>query len=170
MADAQDRSAFAALFEHFAPRINAFLQRQGSDPAQAEEVVQETMVNVWRKASLFDPARASASTWVFTIARNLRIDMIRKASRPEPDMMDPAFVPDADPPPEEIIVRNQTAGRLKDAVAKLPQAQQDVLRLAFFEEKAHPQVAEELDIPLGTVKSRIRLAFKSIRSEFGDPS
>ena len=164
----QDRVAFRALFEFFAPRLKAFMHRQGTDPDMVEEIVQETMVNVWRKAQQFDPAKASASTWVFTIARNLRIDLLRKINRPAPDMNDPALVPDPEPRPLETISRAQEAGRLKKAVASLPQEQQKVLQLAFFEEMAHTQVAEELGIPLGTVKSRIRLAFQRIRSELGE--
>ena len=164
----RQREAFKALFEHFAPRLKAFIQRQGTDPEMAEEVVQETMVSVWRKAEQFDPAKASVSTWIFTIARNARIDLLRKANRPEPDMNDPALAPDPGPEVQEVISREQGAARLKVAVAGLPAEQQEVLRLAFFQEKAHSKVAEELGIPLGTVKSRIRLAFKRIRSELGE--
>ena len=134
----------------------------------AEEIVQETMVNVWRKAKQFEAAKASASTWIFTIARNMRIDMLRRANRPEPDMNDPAIVPDPDPPAQEVIHRKQEARRIRKAFASLPGEQQEVLRLAFFEDKAHPQVAEELGIPLGTVKSRIRLAFKHLRAVVGE--
>ena len=144
--------------------------RQGTRGQLADEVIQETMVRIWRKAGQFDPARASASTWIFTIARNIRIDLIRKANRPEPDMNDPAFVPDPEPLPHDRLSREQEAGRLLDIVADLPAEQQEVLRLAFFEEKSHPEVAAELGIPLGTVKSRIRLAMKRIRNEFGDRS
>jgi len=168
VAERQDRAAFHALFEYFAPRLKAFLHRQGTSSDMAEEVVQETMVNVWRKAKQFDPAKASASTWIFTISRNLRIDLLRKANRPEPDMNDPALVPDPAPRPLEAISRAQENSRLKKAVAGLPPEQQEVLHLAFFEEKAHTIVAEELGIPLGTVKSRIRLAFRRIRSELGE--
>jgi len=156
----QDRAAFQALFRHFAPRLKGFVMRQGTAPQLAEDVIQETMVRVWRKARQFDPAKASASTWIFTIARNIRIDLIRKANRPEPDMNDPAFVPDPEPHPQDILSREQDANRLREIVAALPAEQQDVLRLAFFEEKPHPDVAAELGIPLGTVKSRIRLAMK----------
>lgn len=168
VAEHEDRQAFQTLFEYFAPRVKAFLFKQGTTPEMAEEVVQETMVNVWRKSAQFDPARASASTWIFTIARNLRIDMLRKESRPAPDPDDPALVPDPEPAAHDEIARQQETDRLKSAVAALPQEQQEVLTLAFFEEKAHPQVAEELGIPLGTVKSRIRLAFRRIRSELGE--
>jgi len=168
VAGERNRAAFQRLFEHFAPRVKAFIQRQGTDPDMAEEVVQETMVSVWRKAGQFDPAKASASTWIFTIARNARIDLIRKANRPEPDFNDPAMTPDPEPQAQDMISRSQEAARLKAAVSVLPPEQQEVLRLAFFEEKAHSTVAEQLDIPLGTVKSRIRLAFKRIRAELGE--
>jgi len=168
VAENRDRAAFQALFEFFAPRIKAFMYRQGTNPDMAEEVLQETMVNVWRKAGQFNPTKASASTWIFTIARNSRIDLLRKENRPSPDLNDPALVPDPEPHAQDTISREQEAGRLKEAVAGLPKEQQEVLHLAFFEEKAHPQVAEELGIPLGTVKSRIRLACKRIRAELGD--
>ena len=168
VAESQDRDSFEALFAFFAPRVKAFVGRQGTDPHMAEEVVQETMVNVWRKARQFDPDKASASTWIYTIARNVRIDLIRKAIRPAPDTNDPAMVPDPDPPADQLISRQQEATRLKEAMTTLPTEQQEVLRLSFFEEKAHAAIAEELSIPLGTVKSRIRLAFRSIRTAIGD--
>lgn len=168
VATTRDKAAFQTLFEFFAPRIKGFLYRQGTAPDMAEEVVQETMVNVWRKATQFDPARASASTWIFTIARNLRIDLLRKENRPTPDVNDPALVPDPEPAPHDAMSQEQEAVRLRTAVASLPREQQEVLHLAFFQEKAHPLVAEELGIPLGTVKSRIRLAFRRIRSELGE--
>lgn len=164
----RDREAFKALFSLFAPRIKAFMLGQRADAALAEEILQETMVNVWRKAAQFDPGKASASTWIFAIARNMRIDMLRKTSRPEPDMNDPALVPDAEPLAHEQISREQEAARLRKAFGGLPEDQQQVLRLVFMEEKTHAQVADEIGIPLGTVKSRIRLALKRIRSEIGE--
>ena len=170
IAENQDRAAFKTLFEHIAPRLKGFLMGEGTDASLAEEVVQQTMVNVWRKAQQFDSAKATASTWVFTIARNMRIDLIRKSLRPEPDMNDPAIAPVPEPLAHEMISRRQDAGRLHDAIAALPEEQQCVLRLAFFEEKTHPEVAEKLGLPLGTVKSRIRLALNHIRNTFGEPS
>jgi RNA polymerase sigma-70 factor (ECF subfamily) len=164
----RDRAAFQALFMHFAPRLKAFMQGQRIDPGLAEEIVQETMVNVWRKAEQFDPAKASAATWFFTIARNMRIDLLRKASRPEPDMNDPAMVPDPDPPAHDLISQEQETARLRVAFASLPEDQQKVVKLVFMEEKTHAQVSEALGIPLGTVKSRIRLALKRMRSEVGE--
>jgi RNA polymerase sigma-70 factor (ECF subfamily) len=164
----QDLMAFRAVFDHFAPRLKAFLMGQGTNPQMSEEVVQETMVKVWRKADQYEPARAAASTWIFTIARNLRIDHIRKANRPEPDMDDPAFVPEPEPLATETISRAQDAAQLHAAMSELSEDQRAVLQLAYFEEKAHPEIAETLGIPLGTVKSRIRLAMKNIRSKIGD--
>ena len=168
VADCGDRQAFKSLFDHFAPRVKAFILRQGAEPGMADEIVQETMVKVWRKAKQFEATKASASTWIFAIARNMRIDMLRKASRPEPDMNDPAMVPDPEPQAHEIVHRKQEARRIKEAFAQLPAEQQEVLRLAFYEDKAHSQVSEELGIPLGTVKSRIRLAFKHMRCAVGE--
>ena len=163
----QDQAAFRSVFDHFAPRLKAFLMGQGTGPQMAEEVVQETMVKIWRKADQYDPTRAAASTWIFTIARNMRIDHLRKNNRPEPDMDDPAFVPDPEPLATENISQAQDAAALHAAMAELSEDQRAVLKLAYFEEKAHPEIAEALDIPLGTVKSRIRLALKNIRSKIG---
>lgn len=167
VANYQDKAAFEKLFRHFAPRIKAFIQGGGFDANVAEEVVQETMINVWRKAKQFDPKKAAVSTWIFTIARNARIDQFRRSNRPEPDMNDPAFVPNPEPQPQEIISREQEARLLSNMLETLPKEQGDVLKLAFFEEKSHMAVSEELGIPLGTVKSRIRLALGRIRSELG---
>lgn len=168
LAHCCDKDAFRILFSHFAPRIKAYLMRNGADAGTAEEVMQETMVNVWRKADQFDPSRASAATWIFTIARNRRIDRLRRERRPEFDPDDPAFIPDTEPDAYESLSLSRDGERLRRAVASLPEEQRRVLELAFFEEMSHAQVAEELDIPLGTVKSRIRLAFGKLRSELGD--
>lgn len=166
VADDRDRVAFKELFAHFAPRLKSYLQRGGAAPQVAEDVTQEAMINVWRKAAHFDPAKAAASTWIFTIARNARIDHLRRQNRPEPDVNDPAFLQQPEPSPIERISQEQEAARLRAAVARLPDEQQAVLKLAFFEDKAHAAIATELALPLGTVKSRIRLALKRIRSVF----
>ncbi|MDD9978148.1 MAG: sigma-70 family RNA polymerase sigma factor [Boseongicola sp.] len=168
VAQARDKNAFRHLFEHFAPRVKAFIMRLGTDAGSAEEIAQETMVRVWQKAEQFDPARAAPSTWIFTIARNQRIDHIRRATRPEPDFNDPAFVPDPEPAAFDIIASGQQADRLKSVIQGLPAEQQEVLQLAFFEDKTHGAVADKLGVPLGTVKSRIRLAMKRMRAELGD--
>ena len=168
VAVSQDKEAFKELFAHFAPRIKGFFQGQGSPSDKADEVVQEAMVNVWRKSHLFDPTKAKASTWIFTVARNARIDLLRKENRPEPDFTDPSFFTDSEPQPDEIYERDDEAQRLQTVLAQLPEEQSQVLRLAFFEQKAHAEIAEELGLPLGTVKSRIRLAFKRLRKELGE--
>lgn len=168
VAKTQDKVAFKALFSYFAPRLNSFLLGQRTHPQMAEEIVQETLVNVWRKAGQFDPDKAAASTWVFTIARNLRIDHLRKINRPEPDMNDPAFQPDPEPQATDILSVKQDAIQLKSAIDLLPDEQRAVLQLAFFQDKSHPEVAEQMGIPLGTVKSRIRLALARLRSELGE--
>ena len=163
-----DRKSFKHLFEYFAPRLKSFLMGQGTDSQLAEEVVQETMVKVWRKSHQFDAAKASASTWIFTIARNMRVDLLRKDNRPEPDFNDPAFVPDPEPQVTEIIERNQESEKLNKLISTLPIEQREVLNLAYFHDMAHAEIADKLNIPLGTVKSRIRLALKRIRETLGD--
>ena len=164
----QDRQAFQVLFEHFAPRMKSFLQGKGTSSELAEEAVQEALLNVWRKAAQFDPQKASASTWIFAIARNTRIDLLRKSNRPALDPNDPALVPDPPKAAFDTVAVAEETDRIREQVAVLPVEQQEVLRLAFFEELPHTDVARRLDIPLGTVKSRIRLALRRIRSGIGD--
>jgi RNA polymerase sigma-70 factor (ECF subfamily) len=158
-----DRDAFAKLFAFYAPRLKTYLARMGAGDAVAEELVQETFLTVWRKAALFDPARASAGTWIFTIARNLRIDSLRRARRPEVDLSDPVLVPDPEPPPDHELEVAQTHTLVQAAFAQLPEDQAAVIRLAFLEDKSHSQIAVQLALPLGTVKSRLRLALRRMR-------
>ena len=160
---ARDRAAFETLFRHFAPRIKAYLLRLGASAAAAEDLAQETMLSVWRKAALFDPAKASAATWIFTVARNLRIDALRRERRPEFDPSDPAFVPDAEPSADAALAQEEDEARLRDAIGRLSPEQAKVVELSFFADKAHSAIARELGLPLGTVKSRLRLAISRIR-------
>lgn len=164
----QDREAFASLFNHFAPRVKSYMLRLGSDNAMAEELVQEAFSRVWRKAGQFDPGRASASTWIFTIARNMRIDVFRRENRPELDPNDPALVPDAPQAADATVEQKQTAQRIGAAIAELPEEQRQVVHLSFFEDKTHAEISDHLEIPLGTVKSRIRLAFARIKASLGE--
>lgn len=164
----RDRAAFVRLFEDFAPRIKGYARRLGADGAVAEDLAQEVMLTVWRRAALFDRRKASASTWIFTIARNRRIDMLRRERRPEMDPSDPAVVPDGDPAADANVEAAQGEAHLRRAVARLPQEQADLLRLAYFEDKSHSAIAEELGLPLGTVKSRIRLAMTKLRAMLKD--
>ena len=154
-----DRQAFAALFEHFAPRIKGMVMRKGASDAQAEEVVQETFLAIWRQASRFDPERAQASTWIYAIARNKYVDRVRKMRRPEP------------PPPQEpeptadrALVKHQDSAQLLLSLSKLPAAQAAVLRYSFFEFQTQAQIAEHLGLPLGTIKSRTRLGLRALRA------
>lgn len=165
IADARDKTAFAQLFAHFAPRLKSYLLRIGTDDLMAEEVVQEAMVMVWRKAESFDRRQASASTWIFTIARNKRIDRLRRERRPELDPNDPALVPDAETPADHVVETGQIQDRLRSAIEKLPAEQSELIRLAYYDDKSHSEIAEERGLPLGTVKSRIRLALARLRQE-----
>ncbi len=164
----RDKEAFAALFAYYAPRVKAYLYRQGADDGTAEELAQEALLTAWRKADRFDPTKASAGTWIFTVARNLRIDALRKGRRPEFDPTDPAFVPDAAEPPDAAIQADQTRVLIRNAMAELPEEQATVIRLSFFEDKPHGEIAEQLGLPLGTVKSRLRLAMRRIRTSLGE--
>ena len=161
----RDKAAFAALFGHFGPRVKAYLIRSGSAPDSAEELAQEAMAMVWRKAESFDPAQASVSTWIFTIARNKRIDAYRRLNRPELDENDPALVPDAPTSPDEAYADGQVSEAIRAAVKTLPAEQAEMLKKAFFEDKAHSEIAAETGLPLGTVKSRLRLAIGRMRKQ-----
>lgn len=167
VAEAADRRAFAALFRHFAPRIKGFLVRRGTDESLAEDLAQETMVALWRRAASFDPARAQVSTWLYTIARNLRIDHQRRSaggSAQIPEDWDPEQQPaDAHLGPDELLHAAQRSRGVLQALAELPPEQAQVLRLSYFDEHPHGRIAQDLDIPLGTVKSRIRLAVQQLR-------
>ncbi len=164
----RDRAAFALVFRHFAPRLRAFMIRGGCDRGDAEEIVQDVMVTVWRRAETFDPRQASASTWIFTIARNRRIDRLRRERRPELDPNDPALVPDAPRSADQSLALSQDTRRLESAIATLPQEQRDILERAYYDEKPHSVIAEETGLPLGTVKSRLRLALGRLRKEVRD--
>lgn len=163
-----DRDAFEVLFAHFAPRVKAYMLKLGTADALAEELAQETLLTVWRKAGQFDRAKASPSTWIFTIARNLRIDAFRKISRPELDPHDPALVPEAEEAQDDRMNRLQRAQRVREAMKTLNEEQAEAVRLSFFEDLSHSAIAERLDLPLGTVKSRLRLAFGRIRDAIGE--
>ncbi|WP_115938480.1 sigma-70 family RNA polymerase sigma factor [Aestuariispira insulae] len=168
VAQSQDRDAFARLFQHFAPRIKAFLLKQGASLAQAEELMQETMVTIWQKAHQFDPAKARASTWIFTIARNRRIDRLRKQARADVDLTDPALVPDPLEDGEAVVARSEDRERISAAMRDLSHEQLQVIKLCYYSDMSHSEIANQLDIPIGTVKSRIRLAIARIKAALED--
>lgn len=159
--DRQDKAAFAQLFKHFAPRIKAFLMKSGTDAALAEECAQDVMATLWQKAHLFDASRASVATWVFTIARNRRIDVARRARRPEPEVLD--WGPVDEPDQADIYEAAQDTQRLVAAMAALPAAQKALIQRAFYGDLSHSEIAAETGLPLGTIKSRIRLALERLR-------
>jgi RNA polymerase sigma factor (sigma-70 family) len=161
----QDQGAFAALFRHFAPRIKAFLMKSGASATLAEECAQEVMATVWHKAHLFDPARASVATWIFTIARNRRIDALRKQRRPEPEELD--WGPEPEPDPDDAYALQQDSARLGSALRQLPEKQRDLIERAYFGDLSHTEIAAQTGLPLGTIKSRIRLALDRLRQDLG---
>lgn len=162
----QDREAFSALFARFSPFLKAFLIKSGGvTPENAEELVQETMIKVWRKAPTFSASQASASTWIYTIARNTRIDWLRKQNRQNPDELNAEDVYDEreDPTPYSSLVQIRNKKHINEQLGKLPDEQAEVLKLMYFQGKSGQQVADTLGLPLGTVKSRIRLALNKMK-------
>lgn len=156
------------MFEYYAPRVKGYLKRLATDDAAAEELAQEVMLTVWRKAKQFDARQASASTWIFRIARNRRIDMARRAKRPELDADEPLLQPVETQAPDDAAHARDREDRVRAALSCLPPDQVDLLRLAFFDGLSHSEIAERENVPLGTVKSRIRLAFAKLREQL-DP-
>lgn len=164
----RDRAAFAMIFERFAGRVKGFMLRGGCAEQDADEITQDVMVLIWRRAETFDPARAGVSTWIFTIARNRRIDLIRRHHLPLPDPNDPLFRPEPEPSGLETLSATEREVQVRAAMEALAQDQRDVLIAAFYQGLSHGEIAETLDLPLGTVKSRIRLAFRHLRGVLGD--
>lgn len=163
-----DVGDFEELFRHYAPRVKAYMARTGSSRS-AEELMQETMIAVWNKSALYDPAKGAASAWIFAIARNLRIDAYRREKHPEFDENDPALQPDPEPAADRQLEGEQSAVLIRTALDNLPNDQAEVLRLAFFEDSSQSTIAEKLGVPLGTVKSRMRLAFQKLRLALDQP-
>ena len=159
--DEADEAAFAEIFGHFAPRVKGFLMKSGASATLAEECAQDVMATLWQKAHLFDPSRASAATWIFTIARNRRIDALRKARRPEPE--DIVWGPEEEPDQADILALEQESAQLTQAIAALPAKQKTLIEAAYFGDLTHSEIAEETGLPLGTIKSRIRLALERLR-------
>ena len=159
--DKRDRAAFSDLFMHFAPRIKGFLIKSGADATLAEECAQDVMATLWNKAAQFDPTRASVATWIFTIARNRRIDMLRRQRRPEPE--DLPWGPEPGPDQADVIALQQDCQTLTAALATLPEAQRDLIEKAYYGDLSQTEIARLTGLPLGTIKSRIRLALDRLR-------
>jgi RNA polymerase sigma-70 factor (ECF subfamily) len=161
IAERADRGAFTLLFARFAPKVKAFLIRRGA--AAPEELTQEVMLTVWRKAAYFDPQRGTGEAWIFTIARNASIDA-RRRQRGQPLIdLDP-LADSTEPPRGDVALQSaQEASRVRQAIVNLSPEQLEVVRLSFFDDAPHSEIAARLDLPLGTVKSRLRLAMKRLR-------
>ena len=168
VAEARDVEAFKKLFQSFAPRVKSYMMRQGADANTAEELAQETLMMVWRKAALYSGDKGSATTWIFTIARNLRIDRLRRevAWQPLPEGADDE--PSTDPLPDEELDTRERRDRVRSALAELPPDQSEVVTLSYIEGLSHSEIAVRLGLPLGTVKSRMRLAYQKVRSAVED--
>jgi RNA polymerase sigma factor (sigma-70 family) len=164
--DAGDRAAFARLFRHFAPRVKSYLMKSGASAARAEECAQDVMTTLWQKASLFDPGRASVSTWIFTIARNRMIDMVRRDRRPDPEPM--PWDRDAEPDQAEVYAAAEESRTLTAALSDLPEKQRSLITRAFYGDLSHSEIALETGLPLGTIKSRIRLALDRLRARMSE--
>lgn len=157
----RDQAAFAELFRHFAPRVKGFLLKSGAGDTLAEDCMQDVMTTLWRKAHMYDPSRASVATWIFTVARNRKIDLLRKSSRPEPE--DLPWGPEAEPDQADVIALRQESDRLARALGALPEKQRVLIERAYFGDLTHSEIAAETGLPLGTIKSRIRLALDRLR-------
>lgn len=166
VAQARDRAAFGRVFAFYGPRVKAYLRRLGAEDGVAEDLTQEVMLTVWRQAHQFDRSRAALGTWIYTIARNKRIDALRRERRPELDPNDPALQIDGEQAPrgDRHAEAEQVKYRVMRAVEQLPAEQAQLLRIFYFEEKPHSAIADELGLPLGTVKSRLRLALSKLRA------
>jgi RNA polymerase sigma-70 factor (ECF subfamily) len=168
VAKKRDQAAFAELFHFFAPRLKSFLLRQNTPVNEAEEIVQEVMIVLWHKADLYDAEKSSLSTWLFRIARNRRIDSARRQSSRKLDESDPLLLPAAPPAPDELVQTGDREDIVRTALARLPNEQVKLIQLAFFFGQSHSEIAAATGLPLGTVKSRIRLAFGKLRALLHD--
>jgi RNA polymerase sigma-70 factor, ECF subfamily len=164
--DNRDRAAFGLLFDHFAPRLKGFVMRSGTPAGQAEEIVQDVMLTVWRKSAQFDPTRAQVSAWIYQIARNRQIDVLRKENRPLPEVL--AEDPDTEPDASQILAVDQENRELQNALSRLKADQREIIEKAYLGELTHQEIRSQTGLPLGTIKSRIRLALQRLRHELKD--
>lgn len=168
VAKSGDRAAFRALFDHFAPRVKSYILGMKLADSEAEELMQDVMLTVWRKAALFDPEKARVSTWIFRVARNKVIDSRRRRKLTEVSADDLLTEMPDDAETDRPLIEKQNAVRVKAALDRLKPNLRIVIEKSFFEEMSHTEIAEALDLPLGTAKSRIRLAFQQLRKELDD--
>ncbi len=164
----QDQAAFASVFKHYAPLIKGYMMRHGADAAAAEELAQESLLSVWRKAHMYSSDKGNPTTWIFAIARNLRIDRIRRERVWQPLPEDYTEQASEEDPADEILSRAEQIKAMRDAIAGLPSEQLEVVTLSYMDGLSHGEVASRLNLPLGTVKSRMRLAYDKLRPVLHD--
>lgn len=164
----QSREAFAELFAFFAPRLKAYMLRLGAAEPEAEELTQDVMITVWRKAAMYDRKQASVSTWIFRVARNRRIDVQRRTSKPPLEPDEPMLRPAEAEQPDSAVSRMQMEEQVRAQLATLPDEQLALLQAAFYDGLSHSEIARSHGLPLGTVKSRIRLALARLRGGLDD--
>lgn len=163
VATDRDQKAFAELFNYFSPRIKSYFLQLGANAEQAEDMSQDVMSVLWHKAHLFDPSKSSLSTWLFRVARNRRIDLLRRDKSAMIDVNDPIFIPPEATPADEAMEEDQRDEHVRKALALLHEKHADIIRMSFFLGLSHSQISEQSGLPLGTVKSRIRVAFQKLR-------
>ncbi|MGZ9811494.1 sigma-70 family RNA polymerase sigma factor [Pseudoroseicyclus sp. H15] len=167
--DRRDKAAFGQLFDHYGPRLKAMAMRSGASSALAEDIVQDVMLTIWRKAGQYDPARAPVSAWIFRIARNRQIDIARRNRRPEPEMLEASSEPtSADSSAGDILALEEEAEALRAALLALSADQRAVIERAYLGDLSHSEIRAETGLPLGTIKSRIRLGLERLRHELKD--
>jgi RNA polymerase sigma-70 factor, ECF subfamily len=166
--DQRDKQAFKRLFDHYAPRLKGFVMRAGAPKAQAEDIVQDVMLTVWRKAHLFDPSRAQVSSWIYQIARNRQIDVIRKEARPVPEALKAEDEDRDEGDAGQVLALEQETDMLRQALDKLAPAQREMIERAYLGELTHTEIRDATGLPLGTIKSRIRLGLERLRHELKD--
>lgn len=164
VAECRDRDAFAEIFDYFTPRLESYLQRLGLSNGEAEDIAQDVMTTLWVKSALFDPEKSSVSTWIYRIARNRRIDRARRTrEQVSIDDIDPSFEPVEESRPDSALEGEQSARALRAAMIELPEEQRQLVQLSYFEGMSQSEIATRSSLPLGTVKSRLRLAFNRLR-------
>ena len=170
VAGQRDREAFVRIYEYFAPRVKSFLLGKNQTAQVAEEILQEAMLAVWLKAHLYRPEKAAVSTWIFTIARNKHIDRIRREKFPELDAEDLSLHPAKLAAAEDDCLAEQRSDAIREALSRLHKDQHEVIYMSFMQGVSHAEIGEQLGLPLGTVKSRIRLGFQRLRKDLGEVS
>lgn len=163
VADEADEVAFRELYQAYGPRVKAYMMRRGADSATAEDLAQETLLTVWRRAALYSAEKGNVTTWIFTIARNLRIDRLRREVvwQELPEELEQQA--STEPGPEDAYAGRQLDTAVRGALDALPEDQRQVVVLAYIDGLSHSEIAARLGVPIGTVKSRMRIAYQKVR-------